>query len=120
VCKEEGIVPLQLLKWGLNKFCRNADDSSSVPKLQKKEYRDYLLTRQEWELIDLIAKFAPVKDALEAGLAKLQKWHCAMGCSNIYFICLVLDPKIKTAYTSNKWDPDQHAKGMIDLENTVG
>ncbi|KAI0808987.1 hypothetical protein BC629DRAFT_1437238 [Irpex lacteus] len=73
-CLEEGLKPLQLLKWvrtrwgsmydlleraitlrkGINKFCRNADDSPQVPQLKNKEYSDYRITNQEWDLLSVL------------------------------------------------------------------
>jgi hypothetical protein len=37
-------------------FVRIADDSEEVPDLRNKEYRDYTLTKREWEKIVIIHK----------------------------------------------------------------
>ncbi|KIK78943.1 hypothetical protein PAXRUDRAFT_16598 [Paxillus rubicundulus Ve08.2h10] len=74
VCKEEGLTPLQLIKWirtqwgsmydliehlvtnqaAVDKFCLIADASSKVPNLKKKKYSDYTISPNEWEMLDLI------------------------------------------------------------------
>ncbi|KIK78713.1 hypothetical protein PAXRUDRAFT_163234 [Paxillus rubicundulus Ve08.2h10] len=74
VCKEEGLCPLQLIKWictrwgsmydlidhlitncaAVDKFCLVADSSSKVPKLKKKKYADYTVSPEEWEMLGLI------------------------------------------------------------------
>jgi hypothetical protein len=54
--------------------------------------------QQRWEAMAKESKYAPVADALEAGLDNLRKWYKSLDESNMYFICLVLDPCVKMAY----------------------
>ncbi|KAF8801155.1 hypothetical protein BYT27DRAFT_7342075 [Phlegmacium glaucopus] len=74
VCVEEGLKPLELIKWvrtrwgsmfdlidrlildkrAVNKFCLVADTCGQVPKLQNKAYSDYYLTSAEWTLLELM------------------------------------------------------------------
>ncbi|KAF8803882.1 hypothetical protein BYT27DRAFT_7214452 [Phlegmacium glaucopus] len=45
-----------------------------------------------------------VKLAIEKGLAKLNKWYKAIDETDVYFICLALDPHFKLAYVKHNWD----------------
>ncbi|KAG6905438.1 hypothetical protein DXG01_002733 [Tephrocybe rancida] len=74
ICKEEGLTPLQLIKWvrtwwgsmldlvnhvvenkaALNKFCLLVDASSKVLNLRNKEYHNYYISEEEWVLLNLI------------------------------------------------------------------
>ncbi|KAI0797422.1 hypothetical protein BC629DRAFT_1286108, partial [Irpex lacteus] len=116
-CLEEGLKPLQLLKWGINKFCRNADDSPQVPQLKNKEYSDYRITNQEWDLLSVLKEVLEVR--IQAGLAKLSKWYKAIEATDLYFICIALNPAVKTYYTAKKWDSARHKKGMKAFEARV-
>jgi hypothetical protein len=45
---------------GITKFVQLADDSTQVPKLQKKAYADYKLTHDEWRRLDLLRQVLKV------------------------------------------------------------
>ncbi|PSR77712.1 hypothetical protein PHLCEN_2v7730, partial [Hermanssonia centrifuga] len=68
--------------------------------------------QQQWEIMADTPKFAPVHTAIKAGLAKLQKWYLAIGQTDIYYICLALDPGIKTEYTFQNWETKYNDSGM--------
>ncbi|THG94301.1 hypothetical protein EW026_g7147 [Hermanssonia centrifuga] len=120
-------------KAAVNKFTLLAYDSPKVLNLWKKNYSDYVICRPEWEVLDLIhevlerqweimadtPKFAPVHTAIKAGLAKLQKWYLAIGQTDIYYICLALDPGIKTEYTSQNWETKYNDSGMAAFKEAV-
>ncbi|RDB19397.1 hypothetical protein Hypma_013487 [Hypsizygus marmoreus] len=180
MCKEEGLTPLQLIKWirtrwrsmydlidcaltvkqAINKFILLADSSPEVPTLNGKRYDDYKMSSDEWDMLELVRevlaepreaqscfssetvptvgktlpileclqerwttfaslpKFAPVKDAIEKGLKKLRKWYKATDATDMYFICLALDPSIKLEYCKNKWDQRHYDAGRKSLEKT--
>jgi hypothetical protein len=44
--------------------------------------------QKNWETLANAPKFAPVKNGIEKGLEKLQKWYMATDQTDIYFICL--------------------------------
>ena len=46
------------------------------------------LLQDNWETMLNVEKFAPVCDAIEKGLEKLQKWYMRIDESDTYFICL--------------------------------
>ncbi|KAH7920372.1 hypothetical protein BV22DRAFT_1021370, partial [Leucogyrophana mollusca] len=80
ICKEEGLTPLELIKWirtrwgsmadliehlitnrlAVDKFCLLADSSSKVPKLKNKKYADYKVSPEEWEMLNLIQEVLKV------------------------------------------------------------
>ncbi|KAG6905961.1 hypothetical protein DXG01_016674 [Tephrocybe rancida] len=102
---------LVLITHAIDKFCLLADSSTKVLNLMKKEYADYKLTSDEWEILGLIkevlevlpilehlikqwdnfvrlAKFEKIAHAIQKGLEKIQKWYNKTDDSNMYFICL--------------------------------
>ncbi|KAF8804094.1 hypothetical protein BYT27DRAFT_7108250, partial [Phlegmacium glaucopus] len=86
----------------VNKLCLVADTCGQVPKLQNKAYSDYYLTSAEWTLLELMREVLQL--AIEKGLAKLNKWYKAIDETDVYFICLALDPRFKLAYVKCNWD----------------
>ncbi|KAG6912234.1 hypothetical protein DXG01_016106, partial [Tephrocybe rancida] len=98
-----------------------------VPNLTKKEYADYKLTSDKWEILGLIkevlqdnfarlAKFEKIAHAIQKGLEKIQKWYNKTDDSNMYFICLGLEPSIKLEYCKAKWDNDDYDKGLASFK----
>jgi hypothetical protein len=47
---------------------------------------EFLIER--WTNMSQLARFAELKDALDAGLANLQKWYWDVDSNNAYFISL--------------------------------
>ncbi|PBK88621.1 hypothetical protein ARMGADRAFT_937126, partial [Armillaria gallica] len=91
LCKQEGLAPLQLLKWAINKFCALADDSPKVPNLKKKKYANFKILPEEWKLLALIMEvldFEPVSHELEAAIMKIEKWSLSVEQNKLYFICI--------------------------------
>ncbi|THG98389.1 hypothetical protein EW026_g3789 [Hermanssonia centrifuga] len=72
--------------------------------------------QRRWEIMADTPKFAPVQSAIQAGLAKLQKWYMAIDQTDIYYVCLALDPGIKTEYTLQNWERKYNNSGMAALE----
>ncbi|KAF8460964.1 hypothetical protein DFH94DRAFT_641038 [Russula ochroleuca] len=182
LCKDEGLPPLQLLKWvrtrwaslydlinrildvciPCNKFTLLADEDDKVPKLKPlKTYSMFRLSEGEWCLLELIRDglrepaascqvfshatrpsifcafpviefmqqkwetmagdpmYSQIAPALEAGLANLHKWYRALDESSVYFICLILDPRIKLVYFQKHWEQRYLDAGMQTLKTTV-
>ncbi|EGO04359.1 hypothetical protein SERLA73DRAFT_148903 [Serpula lacrymans var. lacrymans S7.3] len=118
VCQEKGIAPLELIKWSMqavNKSCVVADVSEHVLCLNKKQYKDFVLSKNKWTLLELIKKvlFEP---RFKADLKKLHKWYIAIDQADIYFICLALDPGVKLEYTQAHWDKIYHFNGLKALK----
>ncbi|KIM73291.1 hypothetical protein PILCRDRAFT_15382 [Piloderma croceum F 1598] len=61
-------------------------------------------------------KFVPVKKGIEKGLEKLHKWYMATDQTDIYFICLALEPSVKLEYAKQKWDKLSYDNGIATLE----
>ncbi|KIP03169.1 hypothetical protein PHLGIDRAFT_78013 [Phlebiopsis gigantea 11061_1 CR5-6] len=64
-------------------------------------------------------RFAPVEHGIAAGLKKLQKYYRNLDQTDMYFICLALDPSIKDEYTKNNWDEEYHDSGMASFKDAV-
>jgi hypothetical protein len=69
-------------------------------------------------------QFQGLKDALDEGIESkiesLCKWYGhAEDTSPAYFICLVLDPNVKDLYFRGRWNSEQYATGMNQLEEVV-
>lgn len=75
--------------------------------------------QQRWERMIKDSKYAPIVPALHAGLANLRKWYRILDESSIYFICPVLDPRVKLAYFEKHWEEEYLDIGKQSLENTV-
>ncbi|KIL66524.1 hypothetical protein M378DRAFT_75115 [Amanita muscaria Koide BX008] len=62
-------------------------------------------------------EYAPVSAALKKGLEKINKWHQVVETTNMYFICLALDPCVKLEYCRNQWDSGKFSKGERAFQN---
>ncbi|PSS37546.1 hypothetical protein PHLCEN_2v622, partial [Hermanssonia centrifuga] len=74
--------------------------------------------QERWEIMVKEPKFAKISFAIEAGLEKLRKWYKAVDDSDMYFICLALDPTYKIEYTKQNWDNHHHQNGMVAFRKT--
>lgn len=61
-------------------------------------------------------QYLPITDAIKAGLKNVDKYFKKTSQSDIYFICLVLDPNYKLAYVEGRWDFGDVADGRAHLE----
>ncbi|KAJ7847896.1 hypothetical protein B0H14DRAFT_3453430 [Mycena olivaceomarginata] len=123
-----------ILRKAIDLFVNLADDSDEVPDLRNKQYRNYTLSKLEWQkkieriiptLEFLIKrwktmatqpKFGEIKDALLEGVKSLKKWfHRAETTSGAYFICLVLNPAIKDVCFRTHWGAEEYRQGMKAL-----
>ncbi|KAG1906385.1 uncharacterized protein F5891DRAFT_1244701 [Suillus fuscotomentosus] len=65
------------------------------------------------------SKFSRLSTAIEAGVANLSKWYGKTDDTDVYFICLALDPNYKVAYAKDKWAPHFFEMGMHSLGRVV-
>ena len=75
--------------------------------------------QQRWEAMVKDRKYAQIVPALKASLENLRKWYRSLDDSSIYFICLVLDPRIKLAYFEKHWERVYLDAGKACLKTTV-
>jgi hypothetical protein len=75
--------------------------------------------QQKWERMAKNPKYAQIIPRLEAGLSNLCKWYQSLDDSSIYFICLILDPRVKMAYFQKHWEDEYPEAGTCALEKTV-
>ncbi|KAG2037026.1 hypothetical protein BDR03DRAFT_1011154 [Suillus americanus] len=61
-------------------------------------------------------QYALIADAIKHGLKNVDKYYKKTSDSNVYFICLVLDPNYKLAYVEDRWDTQDIADGRAHLE----
>ncbi|KAK6977807.1 hypothetical protein R3P38DRAFT_2805271 [Favolaschia claudopus] len=124
-----------LLRLAVNRFVPLADDSPEVPNLVKKSYATFRLSTQDWDQLERIRgsaseamaetwrnmaateRFADMRESILAGLDNLEKWYGKTDDTDVYFICLALDPNIKTAYTQESWNSESHEEGLAKLES---
>lgn len=71
---------------------------------------------QSWENMADLPKFSEVEDAIRKGLENIDKWYRKVNDTDAYFICLALDPNIKTAYAEDKWQEEFYDAGLRRLE----
>ncbi|KAG2354069.1 hypothetical protein BDR07DRAFT_637171 [Suillus spraguei] len=60
-------------------------------------------------------KFSSITHALEAGLKNLKKWSQKTDDTDVYFICLALDPNYKLEYARSQWKSDTFDEGVRKL-----
>ncbi|KAJ7808949.1 hypothetical protein B0H14DRAFT_2577512 [Mycena olivaceomarginata] len=63
--------------------------------------------------------FRGMKDSINAGLANLEKWYSKTDDTDVYFICLALDPNFKTAYAEASWNSIAYEEGLAEFEMVV-
>jgi hypothetical protein len=111
---------LELIRDGLREpaLCTQSFSLSTRPTV----YRAFPVLesmQQKWESMVKKPKYAQIVPALKAGLENLCKWYRILDDSNIYFICLVLDPRVKMAYFETHWEAEYLEAGKDSLEKTV-
>ncbi|KAG1792926.1 ribonuclease H-like domain-containing protein [Suillus plorans] len=72
--------------------------------------------QQSWQNMADDEKFSSIADALQAGLENLGKWSRKTDETDMYFICLALDPNYKLEYARAQWDADAFDEGKKKLE----
>jgi hypothetical protein len=75
--------------------------------------------QHKWERMVKNPKYEQIAPALKTGLENLCKWYRALDDTNIYFICLVLDPRLKMAYFQTHWEEKYLDDGKESLEKVV-
>ncbi|KAG1744680.1 uncharacterized protein EDB91DRAFT_1080768 [Suillus paluster] len=73
--------------------------------------------QETWENMAQALKFNGVANAILLGLKNICKWYHKTDDTDMYFVCLTLDPNYKLAYTKDKWDTQYFEDGMAHLEN---
>jgi len=71
---------------------------------------------QSWENMAELPRFSEVEHAIQKGLENINKWYRKVNDTDAYFICLALDPTIKTAYAEEKWQRKFYRAGIQRLE----
>ncbi|KAG2132718.1 uncharacterized protein EDB93DRAFT_1309292, partial [Suillus bovinus] len=56
-----------------------------------------------WQEMANNIQYAPIADAIKQGLKNVNKYYKKTSDSDVYFICLVLDPNYKLAYVEERW-----------------
>jgi hypothetical protein len=65
------------------------------------------------------AEYAPIADAIQKGLKNVAKYYQKTNDSDVYFVCLVLDPNYKLAYVESRWSIAKVASGRARLQALV-
>ncbi|KAG0701880.1 ribonuclease H-like domain-containing protein [Suillus ampliporus] len=73
--------------------------------------------QQTWQNMAGSSKFDNFSNAINSGINNLRKWYHKIDKTDVYFICLALDPNYKVAYVKSKWEPREFDKGMRHLQN---
>ncbi|KAJ7022699.1 hypothetical protein C8F04DRAFT_1310168 [Mycena alexandri] len=72
---------------------------------------------ETWANMAATEKFAPMRDSINAGLENLEKWYGKTDDTNVYFVCLALDPNFKTAYAEESWNSAAFEEGTTKFES---
>ncbi|KAK7034322.1 HAT family dimerization domain-containing protein [Favolaschia claudopus] len=72
---------------------------------------------ETWRNMAATERFADMRDAIYAGLENVEKWYPKTDDTDVYFICLALDPNIKTAYAQDSWNSEAYEEGLTKLES---
>ncbi|KAG2034611.1 ribonuclease H-like domain-containing protein [Suillus americanus] len=70
-----------------------------------------------WQEMANNDQYAPITDAIKQGLRNINKYYKKASDSNVYFICLVLDPNYKLAYVKDRWDTRDIANRRAHLKD---
>jgi hypothetical protein len=70
-----------------------------------------------WENMSNVTKFSSLSGAINSGLENLRKWYRKTDDTNVYFICLALNPNFKLIYTEHKWDSTYFELGKDDFQD---
>ncbi|KIK40253.1 hypothetical protein CY34DRAFT_13821 [Suillus luteus UH-Slu-Lm8-n1] len=73
--------------------------------------------QQTWQNIARSLKFNDFSTAINSSINNLHKWYHKINETDVYFICLALDPNYKVAYAKSKWEPCDFDKDMRRLQN---
>jgi hypothetical protein len=65
------------------------------------------------------AEYSPIADAIQKGLKNVAKYYEKTNDSDIYFVCLVLDPNYKLAYVESRWSAAKVTSGRDRLQALV-
>ncbi|KAG1718689.1 hypothetical protein EDD22DRAFT_961431 [Suillus occidentalis] len=111
-----------LLCQAVNCFTNLANESNKVPTLRNKTYNNFKLDQTQqsfssakhptaWKTIPMLEcladqwksmaddlQYLPIANAIKAGLKNVNKYFKKTSQSDMYFICLVLDPNYKLTY----------------------
>ncbi|KAF7366232.1 HAT family dimerization domain-containing protein [Mycena venus] len=72
---------------------------------------------ETWRNMATTEKFVNTRESINAGLDNLEKWYGKTDDTDVYFICLALDPNIRTsAYAEESWNSAAFEEGMAKLE----
>ncbi|KAG1827950.1 ribonuclease H-like domain-containing protein [Suillus subalutaceus] len=71
--------------------------------------------QQTWQNMAGSSKFDDFSSAINSGLDNIRKWYHKIDETDVYFVCLVLDPNYKVAYAKGKWEPHDFDEGMRSL-----
>ncbi|KAG1901095.1 ribonuclease H-like domain-containing protein [Suillus fuscotomentosus] len=69
-----------------------------------------------WRSMAADVQYTPIADAIQQGLKNIDKYFKKSSESNVYFICLVLNPNYKLAYIEGRWHTQEVATGRACLE----
>jgi len=69
-----------------------------------------------WRLMASDPQYTPIADAIQQGLKNVEKYYKETSESDVYFICLVLDPNYKLAYVEGKWSPEELESGVAAFD----
>ncbi|KAG2056758.1 hypothetical protein BDR06DRAFT_969779 [Suillus hirtellus] len=69
-----------------------------------------------WQTMANSIEYSPITDAIQKGLKNMGKYYKKTNDSDIYFICLVLDPNYKLAYVESHWSAEKVMSGRVGLQ----
>ncbi|KAG1851982.1 hypothetical protein C8R48DRAFT_676238 [Suillus tomentosus] len=75
--------------------------------------------QETWERMAGTSTFNVLSASVTSGLDNLAKWYRKTNDTDVYFICLALDPNYKVAYAKAKWVSQDFADGVKRLEDVV-
>ncbi|KAG2031016.1 ribonuclease H-like domain-containing protein [Suillus americanus] len=133
VCKEENVPGFELLQWIWTRWAllykcldrmlilrqepamaQQSFSSAKHPTTWKTIPTLECLAIQ-WRSMADDLQYLPIADVIEAGLKNVDKYFKKTSQSDMYSICLVLDPNYKLAYVEGRWDFEDVADGRARL-----
>ncbi|KAN0136322.1 hypothetical protein V8E53_005927 [Lactarius tabidus] len=123
-CAEEGLPHLELIKYvrmcwsSMYDLLKRAFLLKAHPALAQQVFSsehiptvshvfptiEFLLTSLEAAEKNIM--FAPIRNAITAGISNLTKWYRRLDVCHVYAVSTVIDPSIKLVYIKKNWGPD--------------
>ncbi|KAG1842747.1 hypothetical protein DFJ58DRAFT_731906 [Suillus subalutaceus] len=112
-CKQADVPILELMQWEPASATQTSSSSHNPSVWRMILVLEFL--QKSWENMANLPRFSKVSDAIQNALENVAKWYHNTEDTDVYFICLALDPNVKIAYAKHQWDKASFEIGLDKL-----